>query len=367
METYLRPDPGGALIPWLYALFLLLFHLPACIIRAVRWESAQYLALGLAVLGIALTIQSYEGTSLKAETVLVWMPLTLILDVGAMLQMVVLIIEKHGFRNLVQAFSNAVLKLGRKRRSRPPLAAAVQIDLDLPAHPEPNSTKGGNVAVSRDVEAIPQKPHDDVLRHTIVALFAFIFLLIMIILQIMALVFAVKGRNGPDKKVKWCSPAFRDFAVAVVVPGTCDIYPVTNSSSYGIGCIELPARQQADWLSGTIVCLSASLIVQAMDMALLRCAHGRRFRGVKMQRPWLTMFSGVLILIVLITFSVFNAGRLPPGISNIVWVFRKSAKETHGSVCRGTLNSPGLRGMIIGWTDGLFDSWGSVYHGSTLS
>lgn len=98
--TYLRPDPGGTLVPWLYALFLLFFHLPACIIRALRWESAQYLALGLALFSVALCIQSYLSTGLDAGEVLVWMPLTLMLDIGAMMQIVVLIIEEHTLRRL---------------------------------------------------------------------------------------------------------------------------------------------------------------------------------------------------------------------------------------------------------------------------
>lgn len=165
-----------------------------------------------------------------------------------------------------------------------------------------------------DVEENAQPHHEDVLRHTIVALIALFFLLIVIVLQIMGLVFAVKGRNKSDIKVKWCSPAFRDFTVAVVMPGTCDIYPVTESSSNSISCIELPAHQEADWLTGTIVFLSASLIFQVADMALLRCAHGRRFRGVRMQRPWMTMFGGVLITVILIAFGIFNAGRLPLGL-----------------------------------------------------
>lgn len=83
-----------------------------------------------------------------------------------------------------------------------------------------------------------------------------------------------------------------------------------------------------------------------------------------MQRPWLTMFSGILMIVILITFGIYNAGRLPAGISSLVWIFRKSEKEEIGAVCWGRLNSPGLRGMIIGWTDGLFDSWGWVYHGT---
>jgi hypothetical protein len=62
----------------------------------VRWESAQYLALGLALFNIAVTIQSYVSTKLDPAEVLVWMPLTLMLDIGAMLQMVILILEIKG-------------------------------------------------------------------------------------------------------------------------------------------------------------------------------------------------------------------------------------------------------------------------------
>ena len=54
--------------------------------------------MGLAVLGIALTVQAYVSTALDAAEVLVWMPLTLVLDVGAMLQMVILIIERYDER-----------------------------------------------------------------------------------------------------------------------------------------------------------------------------------------------------------------------------------------------------------------------------
>lgn len=108
LATYLRPKSANTLIPWLYTLFLLLFHLPACIIRAVRWESAQYLALTLAILGIALTLQAFQSTGLRAEEILVWMPLTLILDVGAMMQMVVLILEKHGIWCLWWALRDAL-------------------------------------------------------------------------------------------------------------------------------------------------------------------------------------------------------------------------------------------------------------------
>ena len=74
----------------------------------MRWESAQYLSLGLALFSIAMSIQSYVSTRMVPEEILAWMPLNLMLDVGAMLQMAVLIIERHnsGVRTLCRAMRN---------------------------------------------------------------------------------------------------------------------------------------------------------------------------------------------------------------------------------------------------------------------
>jgi hypothetical protein len=126
-------------MPWLPTLLFLLLHLPACVIRAIRWESGQYLvcgparvhglvltnfgqALGLAMFSIALAVQSFISTRLRANEVLVWMPLTIVLDVGAVSQMVVLIIEKYrdveagetrqkGLRVLWDALKEAIKKV----------------------------------------------------------------------------------------------------------------------------------------------------------------------------------------------------------------------------------------------------------------
>lgn len=82
-------------MPWLFVLIILLFHLPACIMRVLHWESAQYLALGLAIFGVALSLQAYGSTKLAAAEILVWMPIFLTLDFGAMMQMIVLILREH--------------------------------------------------------------------------------------------------------------------------------------------------------------------------------------------------------------------------------------------------------------------------------
>ncbi|KAJ9638249.1 hypothetical protein H2199_006936 [Coniosporium tulheliwenetii] len=309
-ETCLRPDPGGALIPWLYALFLLLFHLPACIIRAVRWESAQYLALGLAIVGITLCVQAYLSTGLKADEVLVWMPLALILDVGAMLQMVVLP-RKRAWRSSSEHCAEGGLDktlAGDGRSHAWQAKGGTSTGYGDAGQNPPNDAEAGQNSLN-DEEAGPNPPNnanvvsnpedDGRLRYAVVAVVAFALLLILVILQLWGLAAAVKGRNEKDiavKTVKWCSPSFRDFALAVT-NGNCKKYEITESRSNGaiataLGCIHLPARQQRDWLTGTIVGLVGALVFQIVDMTLLRCTHGIKLRGVKMQRPWLTMFGG---------------------------------------------------------------------------
>jgi hypothetical protein len=54
----------------------------------------QVLSLALAVFAAACTVQSFVSTRFKPEGVLVWMPLTLPLDAGAMMQLMALIVEE---------------------------------------------------------------------------------------------------------------------------------------------------------------------------------------------------------------------------------------------------------------------------------
>jgi len=205
--------------------------------------------------------------------------------------------------------------------------------------------------------------HPDALRYALIALTSFLLLVILLALQLFGLYSAVHGQRQPDLRVNWCSPAFRDFAVAVTT-GNCQKYTVIDSSSNGIGCISLPGDQQRDWLTGTIIALSVALVCQVLDTILMLLTNSKtKWRAVKAQRPWLTMFGGVIMLVVLVVFGVFNAKDLPKGVTEAVWIYRKEPSREMGRVCRGLLNPPGLRGVMIGYMDGLFESWGGVYHG----
>lgn len=224
---------------------------------------------------------------------------------------------------------------------------------------------GEHVLNEEDIEANIRHPppplHPDAVRYAAVALISFVFLLVLVGLQLWGLSKAVQARRQGSLRVNWCSPGFRDFAIAVTT-GNCDKYEVKDSSSNGIGCISLPGDQQEDWLLGTIISLSTALICQILDTVLMLCSNSdTRWRGVKLRRPWLTMFGGVIMLVVLIIFGVFNANHLPPGVTEMVWIYRKEASRAMGRVCKGKLNPPGLRGVIIGYMDGLFESWGNVW------
>jgi hypothetical protein len=185
----------------------------------------------------------------------------------------------------------------------------------------------------------------------------------LLILQSYGLYAAFMGRRVQDIRVNWCSPAFRDFVVAITT-GNCEKLEVIDSSSNGIGCISLPGDQQRDWLLGTIIALIAALVCQILDATFMIVSDaGWRPRHMRVRRPWLTMIGGCATLGVLIIYGVINANNLPQGVTETVWIYRKEPSREKGRVCRGKLDPPGLRGVIIGYMDGLFESWGVSYHG----
>jgi hypothetical protein len=113
--SYLRPDPGGCLLPWPYSLAWVLIHLPVTILRVKRWEKVQTLSIILAIFSIYFTLQAYT-THLEPSQILVWMPLAVVLDIGAMMQLVFLIVEEYGMALLWAALLDSFTRPFRPRR-----------------------------------------------------------------------------------------------------------------------------------------------------------------------------------------------------------------------------------------------------------
>jgi hypothetical protein len=49
-----------------------------------------------------------------------------------------------------------------------------------------------------------------------------------------------------------------------------------------------------------------------------------------------------------------------------VIIFRVEPSLGGMTACRGTLTPPGIRGSIIGWSDGIFHSWNQAYFGQSV-
>jgi hypothetical protein len=352
--TYLRPDASGSILPWPYTLCWLIIHLPTVIIRVMRWEKAQTLSLVLALISVAWSIQAYKSTGLTPEHVLVWMPVTLLLDVGAVMQVFWLVVEDAGFRPLVDALVRSVRTtvpgggVGSGQEMR-------ETEEDPRLH---RSSEASQEESLHNPSSKVQRPG----RKAFVALSAVLLLIALVILQLIGLSKAIIGRRKQNLQAKWCAPIFQAFAIAVG-DGNCNIYPLFSEGK-SLSCISLPATYQKAWLCGTVVLLSLSIVFEVFDMlilALVRSNH--RWRGAKMRRPWFSIFTGLLILVILLLFGVYTASTLPGEITKKVVIFRVEPSLGGMTVCQAALTPAGVRGSILGWSDGFFNDWNQTYYG----
>jgi energy-coupling factor transporter transmembrane protein EcfT len=235
--------------------------------------------------------------------------------------------------------------------------------------PRPSWRSSASIARVADLESLSSHELDKAVKsETLAATVALLILLATLVLQIIGLAHARTGLAVKGLKAVWCSPFFQPQAL-VILSG-CDVLPVVTSSSQGIACVELDADQQRTWLFMTTFILSLSLVFQLVDSCLLALNDGEQrgcHKAVKLRRPWLTTFGGMIILIILLMKGVEYADRLPNGISEGVIVFRYDPSLNAHSVCKAHLKTPGLRGAIIGYSDGLFSSWGETYLGKNAT
>jgi hypothetical protein len=148
-----------------------------------------------------------------------------------------------------------------------------------------------------------------------------------------------------------------------VLDGDCNVYPIDQSFNRGIGYIYLPRTPQQEWLTGTVAGTSISLVLETIDlMILMFVSSNTKHHGVKMRRPWCTMFCGLAVLGVMLVFGVIYMQNLPPGITSKIWVVVNTDRP---AIYSGFLSPAGLRGAVIGWNNDLFGSWNQTYFGSS--
>ena len=391
-EIYLRPDQGMSVVPWLLIVIILLIHLPVVFLRVFRWESVQILSLGMATFVVTLTCIAYGSTKLAPKYILVWAPIGLALDVGAMLQVFVLVLEKPD--DAMKVKNSILLWLGKfqrwdsnrsddvyePRQSNGRLVVSSDATVRLAARrSSTNDTLHG-----RHPEELHSQPSSHELdgsasyigatrrRRTVGAMIVLLSLsgllcLILIALQMVGLAKAVEGYpQGTGLMLRYCSPGLQTATVL------CDIgnvgynasdidnysYTVFEADSKGLGCIDVRG-DQSDWLYATKIVLSVELVMEMLDAALLIFVNtARTFGGVKLKRPFFTMLIGIGAWATLVGIGVYQSQTVP--ISARVAL---AGLQPNGT-CRVDVFAGGLRGTLIGWGDGLFINstvyWGPI-------
>lgn len=352
---------GGALVPWVYSIVILLVHIPVVVIRVVKWEAVQTVCLFATILTIAITAQAFASTEFRADKVLTWTPLILVIDAGSMAQVLFLIAEDY---LLFTRLRHAVMPPRAKPSEVPFLHDEEAVKADNPDDPGLIATR--TVSPTASTAALSSSTDHPPLftsKPLYIALTSSILLITIVALQFLGLHHAVAAARQPSPPVSWCSPVFAPFGLAVL-DGNCNVRPILQTFSKGVGCILIPGIQQMAWLKATVAGTGLSIALEAVDICILATVHsGTRWRGIKMRRPWFTMFSGVAVLGLTLVFGIVYSTILPPGISEEVWVVTDAGAVTVYQVQLGTA---GLRGAIIGWHDGVFQGWGTTYFGSWM-
>ena len=404
-SSYIRPNSGGALLPWIYTMIVIVFHIPTVIIRVVRWELVQIWSLVFTFFTVAVYIQAYVSSQFDPAKILVWTPIILVIDAGSMLQVFFLILEaeklRFGGRDIIIDLPDTNATGDREALVRVqrlnPIATEARLSSSLLSRLRASQNRKEETTLDSETDnslrqtqmykpcskddAIAAKrsswkmttfdPHYYQDRRVWIAVLALILLMAVFTLQILGLakaISAVSRSSGPPT-VQWCSTLFEPFGVAAV-DGDCNVYPITQSSSGGtsvggfggVGSIPIRGVWQQSWLLGTVAGLAVELLAEIVDFAiLLLVSNTVRWKGVKMRRPWMSIFSGMVVLLATLVCGVFYATNLPPEVTGRMMVLMETPVKASYMV---NLTSEGLKGNINSWNDGLFESWKQSYFGN---
>ena len=287
---------------------------------------------------VIVYIQAFVSSEFDPAQILVWTPIILVIDAGSMAQVFFLVIEakkvRVGDRIVLIEGGNeesdqATAEDGTAGRTLPN-TPGMQESSSLLAHfrsfrdrshaaPQPaareptapgppvrNEKSRGSraslalIASHNTAETAPSPnpvPAVTSLRWyrdpaSYAAVTAALLFLTVVVMQIVGLVAAAKAVTATSEAplVSWCSPLFQPFGLAIM-DGDCHVYDVSQSSNKGIGCIQLPGVWQRQWLTGTVVATALELAVELGDVLVLALVSGsRRWNGIKLKRPWLTIF-----------------------------------------------------------------------------
>jgi len=96
--SYIRPDSGVAILPCLFSIPLFITQCVSLFIRLqFNWRNSQFISYVLAIIAMALTIVAYKSTGLDPESIFIWTPVSLIVDVGTIIHLIAYSIKDEPF------------------------------------------------------------------------------------------------------------------------------------------------------------------------------------------------------------------------------------------------------------------------------
>jgi hypothetical protein len=352
-SSYIRPDIGVAIMPVIFTIPLFLTQCFALFTRLVfDWRDSQLLSHVIAFGGIVLTIVAYISTSLQASQIYVWTPVSLIVDVGTIMHLIVITREDPDVHFWVPRWAER-LRWKHQTDNNYPMNPP---DYQPPPVIQQPLLNGGNQ------HGVPQKLGKK--RTTFVFCLSHIWLLAFIILQIVGLAYSLfRLLTTSEFAQSWCSPAFQ---IGNETYNTeCTTYNITQQTDLGIACVNSPsgpAGNQKSWLGWTAATLALQLLFELGDglillvpIMLLPRSSRQRFINLRQSytRPILTMISGLFMLFAMVVFGWLQMSGRPKDLSGDFLGIR-SIVGSNISDCRVDTYAGGVRGTLLAWSDGIF-------------
>lgn len=323
--SYIRPDEGFAVMPWVFSAGLFLAHLASSVCRIFLqpYDRSQLLAIVLAVYAVAVTILAYQSTRFDGEKIFIWTPLMVAGDVAALIHL----IKEQYPDNLKPAYTSLD-------------------QIEVTERPQVHRQR---------VEQQPRRKSNT--TDILCMIIAVILLVASMFLQGAGLVFSIirfLGRNQQNLQTTWCSPAFQ--LGNETFNSECTYFPITQYETLGIACVSVPGNQ-ATWLGWTATGLLVLLMVELSELAILFLPPFKKLRGNRHYRaPYVTTLAGIVVWVAFIVVGFSQMRALPLGLSES----RLGIVSGMEGTCAFEPFPGGLRGTIIAWSDGLFGGW-SLY------
>jgi hypothetical protein len=344
-SSYIRPDKGVAIMPVLFTIPLFLVQCFSLFTRLVfDWRDSQLLSHIIAFGGIVLSIVAYHSTHLSASEIFIWTPVSLIVDVGTIMHLIVITREDPEVHYWLPRWAERI----RWRYQNDYALDNIPVQRGQVQQPLLN---GNNAEPARKGKK----------RTTFIFILSHVWILTFIVLQIIALVFAIRGLIAATSTTQsWCSPAFQ--LGNEVFNAECVMFNITQDVDSGIGCVQTPSGPTGDqtaWLAWTAVALALQLILEIGDGYVLlvpRPLLGRKAAKIRQTytRPVLTMVSGLFVMFAMIVFGWLQmTGRPTPLGEDFLGI--RSGTGSNFTDCRFNTLPGGLRGTLLAWCDGIFD------------